>query len=107
PAEGKTSERTRRHAERDFERGQNEPHHAVSAVRSRAITRALRRERHDVASHAALAKQAREQAGRRSAKQRSEIGPKAAGPRLAHQSPAERRAIARKAARTRAANRSR
>jgi hypothetical protein len=107
PAKGKTSEKTRRHAERDYRRGQTEPHHKVSARRSRAVTGALRREGHEAASHAALSRQAREQAQRRTAKQRSDISRKAARTRLAHQSPADRRTIARKAARTRAANRSR
>jgi hypothetical protein len=106
PARGKTSDKTRRRAERDYERGQSNPHHKVSAKRSRAVTNALRREGHEAASFEALSKQAREQAHRRTAKQRSAIGRKAARTRLAHQPPAERRAIARKAARTRAANRS-
>ncbi len=106
PAKGKTSERTRRRAERDYKRGQTNPRHAVSARRSRAVTGALRREGRAAASPAALSEQAREQAHRRTAKERSEIGRKAARTRLAHQTPAERRAIARKAARTRAAHRS-
>jgi hypothetical protein len=107
PAKGKTSEETRRHAKRDYERGHSHPHRKVSSRRSRAIIAALRRETHEAASHAALSEQAREQARRRTARQRSAIGRKAARTRLAQQSPAERRAIARKAARTRAANRSR
>jgi hypothetical protein len=105
PAKGKASESTRRHAKRDYERGQSDPRHKVSAKRSRAVTAALRREGHEAASFEALSEQAREQAHQRTAKQRSAIGQKAARTRLAHQSPAERRAIAWKAARTRAANR--
>ena len=107
PKKGKASKKTRRHAERDYERGQHEPHHRVNAKRSRAVSRALRREGHEAASHESLSKQAREQAQQRTAKERSSIGRKAARTRLTHQSSAERRAIARKGARTRAANRSR
>jgi len=104
PARGKTSEKTRRHAERDYERGQTDPKHKVSAKRSRAITNALRREGHAAASSESLSRQAREQAHRRTAKERSDIGRKAARTRMAHQTSAQRRAIARKAARTRAAH---
>src|ERR1041385_4498970 len=44
PAKGKVSEKTRRHAERDYARGQTEPRRKVSAKRSRAVTNALKRE---------------------------------------------------------------
>ena len=104
PAKGKASEETRRHAERDYTRGQTEPHRKVSAKRSRAVTGALKRERHSAASHAALSRQAKQQSHRRTAKERSEIGRKAARTRLAHQNHQERSAIARKAAKTRAAH---
>ena len=104
PARGKVSEKTRLHAERDYERGQTEPQHKVSAKRSRAVTKALQREGHEAASAEALSKQAQQQARQRSSAERSEIGRKAARTKLAHQTPAERRAIARKAARTRAAH---
>jgi hypothetical protein len=102
PARGKVSEKTRRHAERDYERGQTEPHHKVNPKRSRAVTRALQREGHAAASPTALSRQAHSQAMGRTAAERSAIGRKAARTRLAHQTPAKRRAIARKAARTRA-----
>jgi hypothetical protein len=100
PAKGKTSAATRRHAERDYERGQSQPHLKVSAKRSRAVTQALRREGSQAVSTAALSEQARQQSHKRTSAERSAIGRQAARTRLAHQTLAERRAIARKAARS-------
>src|SRR5436190_3915616 len=52
PGKGKTSERTRRSAERAYARGHGAPARSrPSAKRSRAISRALRREGHSAASH--------------------------------------------------------
>ncbi|HLJ12342.1 MAG TPA: hypothetical protein VKU82_14195, partial [Planctomycetaceae bacterium] len=68
---------------------------------------ALQREGHSAASHGALSRQAKQQSHKRTAKERSEIGRKAARTRLAHQTHQQRSAIARKAARTRAAHASR
>lgn len=99
PEKGEATERTIKSAKRALKKGQKKP----SPTRSEAITRALKREGTEAASKEALARQAKEQAGKRTAKERSEIAKKAAKTRLAHQTPAERRAIARKAARTRAA----
>ena len=103
PEKGEASERTIKSAKRALKKGQTEPEKKPSPTRSKAITRALKREEKKAASKESLARQAKEQAGKRTAKERSEIAKKAAKTRLAHQTPAERRAIARNAARTRAA----
>ena len=102
PKEGQTSERTRRSAQRARAAGRH-PGRAVSAKRSRAMSKALRREGHSAASRKALAQQARSAARRRSAAERSAAARKAARTK----GPAERSAAARKAARTRARGRSR
>lgn len=83
PGRGRTSERTRKSAERAYEVGQGrrEPR-APSPARSRATEGALRREGRSAASHQALSHQASLAAKRRR--------------------PAERSASARRAARTRA-----
>jgi hypothetical protein len=65
PARGKTSERTRRQAEHELRRGQNSHRHKPSARRSRAISRALRREGHRAASPRALGRHAHAAARRR------------------------------------------
>lgn len=84
PAHGKTSERTRESAKRAWEVGQGRRSpRAPSAKRSRATTRALKREGRDAASHAALSKQAHAAAGRRTAAQRSTAAKKAARTRAA------------------------
>src|SRR5207249_3447003 len=98
PKKGQTSEKTRHSAERAYHAGQTGTEHKTNPRRSRAITQALRREGHGAASRAALAKQARQQAGKRTAGERSAIAGRAAETRLAHQTHAERSAIARKAA---------
>ncbi len=107
PKSGQTSERTRRNAERAYEAGQDGGKHKVSGTRSRAITRALKREGKDAASHAAISRQATAQAHQRTAADRRQAAKKGAKTRLAHQSHAERSRIARKAAHTRAAHKSR
>jgi len=104
PKKGKTSEKTRKNAQRAYYTGQMSPEHKTNPRRSEAISRALRREGHGAASHEALSRQAKHQASMRSAKERHEIGEKAAKTRLAHQTHSERVAIARKAVRTRAAH---
>jgi hypothetical protein len=103
PKKGKTSEKTRRSAEHAYREGQSGHQHKTNPKRSEAISRALKREGHGAASSAALSRQAKQQAHKRSAQERSAIARKAAHTRLAHQTHAERSAIARKAARTRAA----
>lgn len=101
PKKEATSARTRRSAERASAAGRRRPRHKPSARRSRAISKALRREGHSAASHSALSKQGRAAARRRTASARS-----SAARRGAHtKGPAKRSAAARKAARTRARSR--
>jgi len=101
PAKGKTSEKTRKNAERAYRAGQKGSEKPVNPRRSKATTKALQREGHEAASHESLSRQTKRQAAKRTPEERSAIARKAARTRLAHQTPAERRAIARKAARTR------
>ena len=96
PREGTTSEETWKRAERAYEKGQ--AHEPVSAARSRVRRRVLRREPHQAASSAALSRQARSAARRRTAADRSAAarrGARTKGPR-------GRSEAAQKAARTRA-----
>jgi len=96
PKAGTVSEKTRKNAEREYEKGQK--HDPISKTRSRARVRALKRESTDAASHSALSKQARTAAGKRSASSRSAAAKKAARTK----GPRERSAAAKKAAHTRA-----
>jgi hypothetical protein len=100
PKKGKASARTRRSAELANRQGRSGHAHKTNPRRSRAITEALKREGDQAASSDALSRQAKQQARKRTAEERSESARKAARTRLAHQSPEERSAIARKAART-------
>src|SRR5256886_14195857 len=61
PKKGTTTERTRKSAEHAYHEGQS-GHHKTNPKRSRAITKALKREGHEAASHAALARQTKAQA---------------------------------------------
>jgi hypothetical protein len=105
PAEGKTTERTRKNAEHAYARG----HGAAagrppSARRSRATHHALEKEGKSAASHTALSKQAHAAARQRTAAERSEAAHKAAETK----GPAQRHAAAMKAVHTKgAAGRSR
>jgi hypothetical protein len=77
-------------------------HHQPAARRSRATTRALKKEGHQAASKSALSAQAKKSAAQRTASSRS-----AAAKQAAHTKGAEgRSAAARKAAKTRAQRRS-
>jgi hypothetical protein len=68
PGKGRTSERTRKSAERAFEVGQGErAPRAPSKRRSRATTKALKREGKAAASKGALSRQAKSAAKRRRA----------------------------------------
>lgn len=98
PKEGKASERTRKQAERDNEKGSNPSDSAPSPKRSRAVSSALKREGHAAASHTALSRQAHASAESRGATNRSQAAKKAARTK----GPAERKRAAKKAARTRA-----
>jgi len=98
PKKGTVSEKTRQSAKHAYEAGKTHPDHKPSRTRSKAIVEALKHEGKQAASHAALSKQAKRVAHKRTAAQRSAIAEKAAESRT----PAERSASARKAARTRA-----
>jgi hypothetical protein len=68
PKKGKTSERTRKSAERAYEVGQGERKpRAPSKTRGKAVERALKREGHSAASSSALSRQAKQAAKRRRA----------------------------------------
>jgi hypothetical protein len=95
PKKGTTSERTRKNAERQYEKGQK--HEPISRKRSRARVKALKREPTSTVSHDALSKQARTAAKKRTASSRSASAKKAARTKGAH----VRSAAAKKAARTR------
>jgi hypothetical protein len=82
PRKGTVSEKTRRSAKSAYRRGQS--HAKVSAKRSRATERALKREGRGAASRSALSRQAHSVARRRSAQQRSASAKKAARTRQAN-----------------------
>jgi hypothetical protein len=67
PARGRTSERTRKSAERAYQKGQGPRKAKPSPRRSRAALRALRREGRTAASRRSLSRQARTSARRRRA----------------------------------------
>jgi hypothetical protein len=96
PEEGEASERTRKGAERAYRSGQEHPRRKPSTKRSRAVTGALKREGKDAASQAALSKQAKGAARKRTAAERSASAKKAAETK----GPARRRQAAQKAVRT-------
>lgn len=76
PAKGTTSEKTRKSARSAYRKGRRGV--KVSAKRSRARVKALKREPHSAASHAALSRQARSVARRRGPRARSASAHKAA-----------------------------
>jgi hypothetical protein len=76
PERGRTSDAARRRAKRDLERGRHP--RRPSARRSRASSRALKREGRRAASRQSLARQARSSARRRSPTQRSASARRAA-----------------------------
>jgi hypothetical protein len=79
PRRGTVSEKTRRSAARAYEKGQR--HAPVSAKRSRAAEKALKREGHEAASRQALSRHARSAARKRTAGERSRSARKAANTR--------------------------
>ena len=102
PSRGKASARTRRKAERDYERGHGEAAGRGTSPRRRAATsRALKREPRAAASRRALAVHAHIAASHRSSSERSAAAQRAARTK----GPAKRSAAARKAARTRSSHR--
>jgi uncharacterized protein DUF6496 len=99
PKKGTTSAKTRKSAQRAYAAGHGAAKEKrPSAKRSRAITKALRREGSSAASPSALSRQARSAASKRGAASRSASARKAASTK----GPSQRAAAARKAARTRA-----
>jgi len=70
PKKGKTSETTRKQAERDLEKGHRHSSARPSAKRSRATKAALKREPRAAASKSALSKHAKQVARTRKAKTR-------------------------------------
>lgn len=82
PKKGKTSARTRRSAELALRQGKSHATHNTNPRRSRAITQALQREGHEAASSRQLGHQAKQQARKRTPKERSAIARKAARTRL-------------------------
>jgi Family of unknown function (DUF6496) len=80
PKEGSASKRTRKQATSDLRKGKS-PSQKTSAKRSRATSRALKREGHSAASKTALSRQARSAAAKRSAASRSRAAKKAAATR--------------------------
>lgn len=99
PEKGKTTERTRKSAERVWRVGQGEePKRAPSKRRSRAIKNVLKEEGHSAASHKALSKQAHSAARSRTAGERSAAAKKA----VRTKGPQERHEAAMKAVRTKA-----
>lgn len=65
PKKGRTSARTRRRARQDYLAGSRGTQRKPSARRSKAVTRALKREGQQAASHTALSRQAHQSASRR------------------------------------------
>ncbi len=100
PKKGRTSEKTRKQAERDVDHGKK-PATRKSATRAEASARALKRESTAPASKRALSHHAKRTASTRTAAERSASARKGAQTKGA----AGRSEAARKAARTRAANR--
>jgi len=101
PKKGKTSEKTRKAAERDLERGHGKPpKHKSSTKRGRASLRALKHEPTSTVSRDDLSKQAKSAARKRTATERSAAAEKA----VRTKGTAGRSAAARKAARTRTAH---
>jgi len=79
PEKGEVSEKTRKSAQRAYQRGHGAPPRSKPTARQkRAAGRALRREPHAAASHRALARQAHSAAARRTRVQRSAAARKAA-----------------------------
>ncbi|HEY1252078.1 MAG TPA: DUF6496 domain-containing protein [Thermoanaerobaculia bacterium] len=78
PKKGSASSATRKRASRDVAKGRSAKTRRTSRTRSRATSKALRREGHSAASRSSLARQARSSARRRGAAARSRAAKKAA-----------------------------
>jgi uncharacterized protein DUF6496 len=97
PKKGKTSEETRRKAEKDLQKGRTSRSERLSAKRSRAVSGALKKEGRSAASRKSLAQQARTAAKKRGPVSRHQAAVKAVRTKGA----AGRKQAARKAAVTR------
>jgi hypothetical protein len=97
PKKGAVTEKTRKSAARASRKGRTHPRQKPSPTRSKAILGALKREGKQSASHAAIARQVKSAARKRTPAERKASAMKAVHSRTA----AERSASARKAARTR------
>jgi hypothetical protein len=97
PKKGKASSRVRTQAKRDYSKGQSSRRRKPSSRRSRAVSRALKREPRKAASRKALARQARSSARRRGRADRRRAAMKA----VRTKGPTGRKRAAQKAARTR------
>ncbi len=91
PERGSVPEKTRRSAERAYERGRGASPRPTSARRRRATTQALKRESRGSTSSKALSRQARASAARRSPAARSRAAKKASDTRGAAGGKAEAR----------------
>jgi hypothetical protein len=78
PKKGKYGDDVREKAEHDLEKGREDPNHKPSPTRSKAVLKALRKEGTNAASHAALSRQAKSVANKKTAAERSAIAKKAA-----------------------------
>jgi Family of unknown function (DUF6496) len=101
PKKGRASAQTRRKAQRDLRKGESSSKRKPSATRSRAVSKALKREGHSAASKSNLGQQARSAARTRGAASRHQAGLKA----VRTKGKAGLRRAAQKAARTRATHR--
>lgn len=101
PPRAGASEKSKKQARHDAKKGQAGGDHEPSKTRSRATTRALKREGHTAVTHDALSKQARSSARHRTAANRKEAAAKA----VRTKGKAELSRAAKKAARTRAKDR--
>ena len=77
PKKGNASARRRRRAERDLRKGQSAGRRKASATRSRAVSKALKREGHSAASKKNLGRQARSSARARGPAARHQAAMKA------------------------------
>ena len=84
PEKGAASETTRERAKHDLEVGAHATKKRPSAKRGRGVKKALRREPHTAASHAALSKHAKMVARKRGAAKRSAAAQKAVRTRKSH-----------------------
>jgi hypothetical protein len=77
PKEGESSPQVRKKAQRDFRKGESTSNPKPSRTRSRAISRALKREGHSAASKKSLSRQGRSAAAPRSPASRHQSAMKA------------------------------